>query len=52
MPFEGGLGVRADTDPTAGHALADIVIGFTDQVQVNTRSQEGAKTLAGDAGQC
>ena len=37
-------------DAAAGHALADVVVGFADQPEGHALGQEGAEALAGDAG--
>ena len=42
---------RADHDPPAGEALADVVVGVAQQAQRDAGGQERAERLAGGAGQ-
>ena len=42
---------RPDHHLTAGHALADIVVGVTLEVHVETAGIPDTKTLAGSSGQ-
>src|SRR4028118_972367 len=48
---EGGPARRADDDPPAGQALADVVVGVAEQPHGDPAGHEGAEGLAGRPGE-
>jgi hypothetical protein len=44
-------GTRTDDDPPTRQALADVVVGFANQVQGHAARQKGAEGLPGGAGE-
>ena len=47
----GGVGRRAQDEPAAREALADVVVGVALEAQGDAAGQEGAEALAGRAGE-
>src|SRR5207247_10526057 len=48
-----GAGVvvaRPDHDASAGHALADVIVGLADEIELDAVGEEGAEALPGRAG--